>query len=198
MKKIIMNTSFLAGLLALLLSSCIDMSGGGSSQSSGSAETVLHAYFQLDNQIGCYGDPAEEGTIMHLAYTLSIEDEYTMRVCVTVPSSSTDLVNLALLAQKTVDFYGTNIVPSGVGTMAGDLTAARIPVVAEEGTSVLYMTGSGTPCPNGLPSSFLVGYLDMELRSSLKYIMLYDPCGMLAGAQQSPFELLRQEERDFK
>lgn len=198
MKKTIISTIFLTSFL-VLLSSCIDMSGGsaGSDQSAGSAETVLHAYFQLDSQVGCYGDPSsEEGTIVHLAYTLSIEDEYTMRVCVTVPSAGTGLVDLGLLAQKTVDFYGTNILPSGVGSMAGDLTAARIPLA--EGTSILYMTGSGTPCPNGLPSSYLVGYLDMELRSSLKYIMLYDPCGMLAGAQQSPFELLRQEERDFK
>jgi hypothetical protein len=194
MKKKIINTCFFAGLL-ILMSSCLQMGGGGSA--SGTEETLLHAYFQLDSEIGCYGDPEmfDEGATVHLAYTFSIEDEYTMRVCVTVPNTSTALSDLAVLSQKTIDFYGTNDVPGAVGSMAGDLTAVRLPVA--EGSSILYMTGSGTPCPNGYPSSYLVGYLDMELRSSLKYIMLYDPCGMLAGAAESPYELERRINKGF-
>jgi len=133
---------------------------------------------------------------MHLAYTLSIEDDYTLMVCVTVPSTDVGLIDPSVLAQKTVDFWATSTIPADVGVMAGDLTAARLPV--GEGTSVLYMTGSQSPCPNGQLSSYFVGYLDMTSFTALKYLMLYDPCGMLAGAAESPFELERRMNRDFK
>ena len=198
MKKTIINTLFLGGLL-LLVSSCLPTNSSSSGSGSSSVETVLHAYFQLDGQVGCYGDPSDlelEGAIMHLAYTLSIEDDYTLMVCVTVPSTDVGLIDPSVLAQKTVDFWATSTIPADVGVMAGDLTAARLPV--GEGTSVLYMTGSQSPCPNGQLSSYFVGYLDMTSFTALKYLMLYDPCGMLAGAAESPFELERRMNRDFK
>ena len=185
------NTVITASLI-FVLAGCLNLSEN--TNTAAQTQTQLYGYFQLAGSIGCYGDPADTtlaGKYITAVYTLSMADDNTLMICAAAQESSDTTISPSVLSNKTINFYATNTAPTATGTYM-DLTAIKIPTASTSTTTVFYVLGTTTPCPDG-SSSKVVGYLDMTNFKSYKYIEAYDSCaGQLVGSAVSPLEAQRQ------
>jgi hypothetical protein len=200
MKNLSLNLAITATLI-FFIAGCLSLSDPKTaSNSAASTQTQLFAYYMAGESsgtsVGCYGDPTDTdlaGLVYTVVYTMTMEDAYTLLVCVTVPTTNAGTVPISVIANKTVNFYGSNTAVNPGANM--DLTAVRLPLAST--TSAVYATGSTTPCPDGSTGK-LVAEFDMTDFSPLVYIHAYDECGQAVGTAMSPFEAQRKIDAGFK